>query len=113
MAFAETDSKQSPISISCYSFFFGIAASSLLLRLFSSCDDWGYSLAVVGCSLWWLILLQSSSSRTHKHLWQEGYGSQASVAVAHRLNCSMACGIFLDQGLNLCALHWQVDSHSL
>ena len=49
MAFAETDSKQSPISISCYFFFFfGIAASSLLRRLFSSCDDWGYSLAVVG-----------------------------------------------------------------
>ena len=28
----------------------------------------------------------------------------------HGLRCSAACGIFLDQGLNLCLLHWQVDS---
>ena len=28
----------------------------------------------------------------------------------HGLNCSMACGIFPDQGLNLCLLHWQADS---
>ena len=41
-------------------------------------------------------------------------GSQAlecsSVVVAHGLSCSMACGIFPDQGSNLCPLHWQVDS---
>ena len=29
---------------------------------------------------------------------------------AHRLSCSTACGIFLDQGLDACPLHWQVDS---
>ena len=33
-----------------------------------------------------------------------------SVVVVLRLSCSMACGIFLDQGLNLCPLHWQVAS---
>ena len=33
-----------------------------------------------------------------------------SIVVAHRLSCSGACGIFLDQGLNLCLLHWQADS---
>ena len=32
-----------------------------------------------------------------------------SVVVAHGLSCSEACGIFPDQGLNPCALHWQVD----
>ena len=26
------------------------------------------------------------------------------------LSCSMVCGIFLDQGLNVCLLHWQEDS---
>ena len=26
------------------------------------------------------------------------------------LSCSTACGIFPDQGLNLCLLHWQADS---
>ena len=31
-------------------------------------------------------------------------------SVVHRLSCSAACGIFLDQGSNLCPLHWQVDS---
>ena len=35
-------------------------------------------------------------------------GTQTSVVVAHRLGCSVACGIFLDQGLNPCLLHWQV-----
>ena len=28
----------------------------------------------------------------------------------HRLSCFTACGIFLDQVLNPCLLHWQVDS---
>ena len=32
------------------------------------------------------------------------------VLVVHELSCSLACGIFLDQGLNLCLLHWQADS---
>ena len=33
-----------------------------------------------------------------------------SVTAAHRLSCSMAQGIFLDQGSNPCPLHWQADS---
>ena len=33
-----------------------------------------------------------------------------SEVVAHRLSCSMSCGILLDQGFNPCPLHWQVDS---
>ena len=36
-----------------------------------------------------------------------------SVAVVHGSSCSEACGIFLDQGLNPCPLHWQVDSYPL
>ena len=39
--------------------------------------------------------------------------SSGSVAVAHWLSCPMACGIFLDQGLNPCLLHWQADSLSV
>ena len=30
--------------------------------------------------------------------------------MAHGLSCSAACGIFPDQGLNPCLLHWQADS---
>ena len=49
-------------------------------------------------------------------------GAEASVAAAcglshcdsqaleHGLNCSAAGGIFLDQELNLCFLHWLVES---
>ena len=37
-------------------------------------------------------------------------GAGASAVVAQGLPCSMACGRFLDQGLNLCLLHWEADS---
>ena len=52
-------------------------------------------------SLQWLLLLQSMGCR------------EVSVAVVHGLNCSVACGIFLGQGLNPCPLDWQVDSYPL
>ena len=37
-------------------------------------------------------------------------GLQGSVVVVHGLSCPAACGIFPDQGLNPCTLHWQADS---
>ena len=37
-------------------------------------------------------------------------GCSDSVVVAHGLSCSAACGIFLEQGSNSCALQHQVDS---
>ena len=45
----------------------------------------------------------------------QGTGSRraGSVVVVHGLSCSAACGIFPDQGSNLCALHWQADSQPL
>ena len=52
-----------------------------------------------GFSLRWLLLLQSMNSR---HV--------GSVVVVHGLGCSTARGIFPDQGLNPCPLHWQADS---
>ena len=36
-----------------------------------------------------------------------------SVVVAHELSCSVACGIFLDQGSNLWPPHWQANSYPL
>ena len=72
----------------------------------------GYSLLrCVGFSLRWLLLLRSIGSRhTGSVVVARGLQSTSSVVVAHGLSCSAACGIFLDQGLNLCALPWQVDS---
>ena len=39
--------------------------------------------------------------------------STGSVIVAHGPSCSAARGIFPDQGLNPCPLHWQADSQPL
>lgn len=36
-----------------------------------------------------------------------------SAVGAHGLRCSKARGIFVDQGLNPCSLHWQADSYPL
>ena len=36
--------------------------------------------------------------------------STGSTVVAYELGCSVARGIFLVQGSNLCFLHWQADS---
>ena len=33
--------------------------------------------------------------------------------MAHGLSCSVACGIFPDQGSNPCPLHWQADPEPL
>ena len=48
------------------------------------------------------LLLRSTGSRR-----------AGSVVVAHGPSCSVACGIFPDQGSNPCPLHWQADSQPL
>ena len=73
---------------------------------------WGLSLVAAsgghsssqcsGLSLSRPLLLRSTGSR------QAG-----SIAVAHGLSRSAACGIFPDQGSNPCPLHWQADSQPL
>ena len=56
----------------------------------------------VGLSLSQPLLLRSTGSRR-----------AGSAIVAHGPSRSAACGIFLDQGLNPCPLHWQADSQPL
>ena len=55
-----------------------------------------------GLSLSRPLLLRSTGSRR-----------AGSAIVAHRPSSSAACGIFPDQGLNPCPLHWQADSQPL
>ena len=55
-----------------------------------------------GLSLSQPLLLRSTGSR-----------HTGSVVVAHGPSCSVACGIFPDQGSNPCPLHWQADSQPL
>ena len=85
-----------------YLFIFGCAGSSLLHGLFSSCCEWG---PLSSCSA------QASPCRVFSccRAWAldcEGLRS----CDAHGPCCSPACGIFPDQGSNLCLLHGQVDS---
>ena len=61
-------------------------------------------------SLQWLLLLWSVGSRGQE---LQPLRHVDSVAVAHRLSCFAACGIFPDQGSNPCPLQWQADSHPL
>ena len=73
----------------------------------------GYSLAVV-CG----FLIAMASLVVEQGLWGTqasavaalGLQSTGSTVVAHRLSCSVACEIFLNQGPNLCLLHWQAES---
>ena len=60
------------------------------------------SLRCAGLSLSRPLLLGNTGSRR-----------AGSVIVAHGPSCSVACGIFPDQGSNLCRLHWQADSQPL
>ena len=60
------------------------------------------SLRCAGLSPSWSLPLRSTGSRR-----------AGSVAVAHGPSCSAACGIFPDQELNPCPLHWQADSQPL
>ena len=46
-------------------------------------------------------------------LWSTSSRRAGSVVVAHGPSCSAACGIFPNQGSNLCPLHWQADSQPL
>ena len=89
---------------------FGCAGTSLLLRLFYSCDEWGpLFLAVCRAPHW------GGFSCCRAGLWGTwvsvvggvlpGLQRAGAVVVARRLSSSAACGVFPDQGLNPCLLH--------
>ena len=61
---------------------------------FSSCSEWGLLFVAVHSSL-------RVASLVAEHRLQ----STGSVVVTHGLSCSLACGIFLDQGSSPCPLH--------
>ena len=93
----------------------------LFLAVLGLCCFKGFSLVVVsrdysslkcvGFSLWWLPLLQSMGSRAQASVVVvPGLQSTGLIAVMQGLSCSAASGIFPDQGLNPCLLHWQADS---
>ena len=66
-----------------------------------------FLVVVTGFSMQRLLLFQSTGSRVLRHQELQHVGS---TDVAYRLSCSMAGGIFSDQGSNPCLLHWQAGS---
>ena len=97
-----------------FSFFF-FFNSKLFIYLWL---QWVFT-AVNGLSLVVVNEGSLSSLCTGFSLWQIpmsrsiGCGRTGSVAVVHKLSCSMACGILPDQGLKLCPLNWQADCYPL
>ena len=71
------------------------------VRAFSSCGERGLLFVVVHRLL---IVVASLCCGA----WP--LGARASVVVARGLSCSVACGIFPDQGSNPRSLLWQADS---
>ena len=90
-------------------------------RAFSSCGERGL-LFIALCRLLtavaYLVAEHGLQAHTFQQLQHAGsvvvvrqpQSVRASVVAARGLRCSAACGIFPDQGLNPCPLHWQVDS---
>ena len=74
-------------------FIFGCIGSSLL--------------SASGFGVWGLLSLVAA----HELLIE--VASLASVAVAHGLSFPVACGILLDQALNLCTPHWPGKSRGV
>ena len=72
-------------------------------RAFSSCSERGPLFIAVRRPLTIAASLVAST----------GSRRAGSAIVAHGSSCSAACGIFPDQGLNPCPLHWQADSQPL
>ena len=86
-----------------YRFFF------FFLAVLGLCCCAGFSLvaATKGCSL---VAVRRLHMMVASLVAEYRLAGRGSIVVTHGLSCSTACGIFPDQGLNLCLLHWLVDS---
>ena len=97
------------ILVKSFSFYFGCAGSLLLhkgfLQLWRAVAT--LQLWCTGFSSQWLLLLQSMDSRAHRlqQLWLSG--SREPLQLWHM---GLAVPWHVDEGLNLCALHRQVES---
>ena len=93
--------------------FLAVLGLRCCVRAFSSCGERG---ATLRCGAWASHCGGFSCCGARAlGVWTSvvaahGLYSASSVVVAHGLSCSMACGIFPDQGSNPCLLHWQADS---
>ena len=84
-------------SLSC-----GLSSSFCEQGLLSSCDVQASHFGGFSCCRAWST--QASAVAVLR------LQNTESIIVGHTFSCSAACGVFPDQGLNPCLLHWQVDS---
>ena len=79
-----------------YLFILAVLGLCCYVRAFSSCGKSGYT----SCG----ALASRCGGFSCRRAWSLGHiGS----AVVHKFSCPTACEIFLNQGSNPCALHWQ------
>ena len=77
-----------------------VSACSLFLpALGLCCDTWA-----LGCGTQASLLVAGHGSRVCGL--SSSQALECGLIVAHGLRCPMACGIFPEQGSNLCPLHW-------
>ena len=90
------------------------------VKFFSSCGKWGllsscseqtfHGSGFSYCGAWALGHAGFVRCGTWaQYPWLLNSRAQA-LDEMHGVSCSMACGIFLDQGSNPCLLHWQTNS---
>ena len=100
---------------------FGSAGSFLLCGLFCSCREWGL-LSICCARASHYAGFSCCRAQALEHSGYSSCSTQApelglpgSRAQSQQwwLSCPMACGIFMDQGLNSCLLHWRVNSSPL
>ena len=104
-----------PLASHCL-FIFGCVGSSLLQPFFSLVAESGPSLVeglltTVAFPVAEPRLQDTWASHVFTLHAARGPQSTGSISgVSHRLSCSMASGVFLDQASKPCLLHWQADS---
>ena len=96
-------------SFLCICFFFKRIICLFMTALILDCFLWPFcscreQVLLSSCGVW------SSHCGSFSCCGMWALGCDGSVVVAYGLSCSVAYGIFLDQRLNPCPLHWQVDS---
>ena len=93
-------------------FIFDCAGSLLMHVRFLQLRRAGATLYLkcAGFSWWWLLWQSTVPGHVGSVVGTPWLSSTGSVVVALGPSCSMAWGIFLDQGPNPCVLHWQTGS---
>ena len=86
---------------------FGCSSSLLLRGLSPVTTGFSRDLGLLFIAALGLLILAAYLVAGHQ------LSAAASVVMALRLSCAIACRIFPDRGSSLCPLHWQADSPPL